>query len=66
MKPKVIHSRGKAIRAMDKVLHAYLENKMWNHTGCGYLFDNTPENRARITFSQSEVTCKLCLKIMNQ
>ena len=63
---KIIHAYGKAITLSDKANHPYLNNKMWNHTHCGYLFDNTEENRQRISIDNSEVTCKLCLKQLNK
>lgn len=56
------HAKGKAITVKEKFIYPYLANKMWNHTECGFLFDNTPENKERLTMFKDEVTCKNCLK----
>lgn len=60
------HYRGKAITIGERAQYSYLQNKLWYHTECGYLFDDTEKDRDRITRFKDEVTCKNCLKIMKQ
>jgi hypothetical protein len=60
----IIHYKGKAITMSDREAYPFLRNKLYNHTECGYLFDNTEENRERLTFDKDKVTCKLCLRKM--
>jgi hypothetical protein len=59
---KIIHGYGKGLTVSDKVNNPYLDNKLWSHTSCGYLFDDTEENRERMSHDKDKITCKACLR----
>lgn len=59
-----LHSIGKYIPLEDRERNGYLKGYINSETLCGFLFKLTDRNPFPDT--EEGVTCKLCLKIMNQ